>query len=70
MNEEPANEWMTKNELTRYLCIALAGGFVFIFLSFFTKPDWKMFLAVAFFFFCAGIASAPIFYKFWYKKTD
>jgi predicted MFS family arabinose efflux permease len=61
---------MTKKELTRTLLISLFGGFSFILLSFFTEPDWKVSIMVAFFFFGAGIAAAPLFYKFWYRNPD
>jgi uncharacterized membrane protein len=70
MNEEPANEWATKKELIYGTLGFLAFGALCLISLFISGIDPIVVFGVAFFFFFAGVGSAPLFYKFWFKRND
>jgi uncharacterized membrane protein HdeD (DUF308 family) len=70
MNEEPDNKWATKKELIYSALGFLAFGILCLTSLFLSGMDIVIVLGVAFFFFVAGVSSAPLFYKFWFKRKD
>jgi preprotein translocase subunit SecE len=69
-NREPANEWATKKELIYSTLGFLVFGILCVISLFLSGMDAVIVFGVAFFFFVAGVSSAPLFYKFWFKRND
>jgi Mg/Co/Ni transporter MgtE len=67
---EPANEWATKKELIKGSIIGLILGFLSLSAAIFTDIGAPAIISTALFFFLLGVGSAPLFYKFWFKRNN
>lgn len=69
-DREPASQWVTKKELIYCTLGFLAFGFLFLFVTIFRDIGPISVIVTAIAFFAAGVGSAPLFYKFWFKRND